>query len=102
MTDTTPDVTTALSPLTAIQTLPTSDLLESLDFQPPCEAKDGCSRPADWFGQKVCGCPVTWLACDPHLRADQGLAAADQLILTCLRCGFEAPYPAFLRWVRVR
>lgn len=66
------------------QTLPVPDLVESLDFEPTCEAASGCDRAAQWFGELPCKC-AAHLGCDPHYR--QTRSAMHGLQWICRRCG---------------
>ena len=69
--------------MTDTRTVPVADLLESLDFQPPCGA-DKCDQPASWVARMVC-CGFMDLYCnDHHVMGVRFIAASPAL--HCAEC----------------
>lgn len=83
--------------MTATQTMPTSDVLEAMDFEPTCtvgehpdDHRKRCGLAAEWYGVvRCCGALMLW--CTPHrecLRRESPTGSWD-----CGHCGETVPGP---------
>lgn len=60
-----------------------TEILEHLDFEPPCEWVNNCNAAAEWVG-KILPCNEYVLACDNHKKkGEETMATAKKPGCTC-------------------